>query len=660
MGHGLGSHRKKTRSVDVLIIDDNVAWTQLIRDQLEQSDPMFSIKTATGATEAQSVLSDTSINCIVCDYYMPNMNGVEFLEHTQQEFGSRPFILVTGKGGEEVASKAISQGVSDYITKDEVRKQPSALVNRINNAVENHRLQKRLRSQRKQYQSIAQQTIEAVCITEDGSIVFTNDKFAEIVGNQKHELIGEQISEVLEMDTGWITPTPQENEVQTQQIIRQTEHSSERIYEVKYKQTEINGTESVFWSFRDITAVEKNREQLQYERDLSQIMIDILAQSSTADTLESLFCERITNYEQFSFAWVGEPVQGSRLSVQAHAGDGSDYLSQIESTVSDTHNSTSAPPSLWTLRKQESQVLDDLSTLPDTQWQQAAVAQGFRSAATFPLLNDDLCHGVFCVYSTETAAVGTNLNRLLVRLSRALAGALADRKNAAALASDEVIEIRFKVTGTEFYINNLLRDTQFNDSHISISVESAVQQSEQRCIEFLQINSGSADLIADQLRKREFVDTVSFSSTQATDRVRVETNRLTLAGRIEQLGISVSDITVEDGIAEVTVQLPVERDQRTVLNQLKEEYMIEAIVSHTTKPLRAQETIQPSLNSIDIDLTEKQKQSVETAYRANYFSKPRDNSAREVADMLEISHTTFLQHLRAAQQKIFQNMFDSE
>jgi PAS domain S-box-containing protein len=660
MEHELGSHRDESLSVDILVIDDNTAWAQLICDQLEQSDATFSMTTATGATEAQSVLSNTSVDCIVCDYYMPKMNGIEFLEHTQQEFDSYPFILVTGKGSEEVASKAISQGVSDYITKDEVRKRPSALVNRINNAVENHRLQERLRNQRKQYQSIAQQTIEAICITENRKIVFANDKFTDIVGIQKHELIGDQISDVLEMDTEWVTPTPQGSEVQTQQIIRQTEHSSERIYEVKHKQTDINGTKSVFWSFRDITAVENNREQLRYERDLSQIMIDILAQSPTADTLESLFCERISNYEQFSFAWVGEPVQGSKLSVQAHAGDGSDYLSQIESAISDTDNSTSAPPSLWTFRKQESQILDDISALPDTRWQQAAMAQGFRSAAMFPLVSDDLCHGVFCVYSTETAAVDANLNHLLSQLSRALAGALADKKNAAALSSNEAIEIGFKVTGTNFYLNDVLRDTRFNGSRVSISVESIVQRSEQRCVEFLQINNVSADLIADQLRKHEFVDTVSLTSAQATDLVQVETDRLTLAGRIEQLGISVSDITVEDGIAEVTIQSPVERDQHTVLNQLREEYTVEAIVSYTTKPLQAQETIQPSLNLIDINLTEKQKQSVETAYRANYFTQPRDNSAREVADMLEISHTTFLQHLRAAQQKIFQNMFDSE
>jgi PAS domain S-box-containing protein len=659
MSEGLDNYRGENLTVDALVIDDNVAWTELIRNQIEERTTQFNITVAGGATEAQSVLSSTTVDCIVCDYHMPGMDGIEFLNHVQQEFEPLPFILLTGRGGEEIASEAISQGVSDYVKKEEVREQPSALLNRINNAVEKHRLQDEIKKQRKQYQSIAQQTIEAVCITEDDEIVFANNRFTDIIGDMRDDVVAASISDVLETNTNWVTPTQDESRPQTQQITVQTGDSSERIYQVKRKKTQIGGTESTFWSFRDITDLKNSKERLQYERDLSQIIVDILVQSSTTDTLELSFCNKITNYEQFSLAWVGEPVQGSRLSVQAYAGDGSEYLSQIEPALSDADETLSAPPSLWALRRRESQFLSDISTLPETQWQQAAVAQGFKSVVTFPLMNDDLCHGVFCVYSTETAVIDERLKQLLERLSRALAGALADKKNAAALTSNEVVEIRFKITGTDFYLNDVLRDETLENSHTSVSIGSVIQRSEQEFVEFLQVNGSSTDLLANQLREHRLVDTVASTSPENANQLRVETSGLTLAGRLKQLGAKVHSIVVNDGIAEVTVQLPVERDQHTVLNQLEEEYTVEAIVSHTTKQTQTQGMSQPQLSLTDINLTEKQTQAVKTAYQAGYFTKPRGNSAREVAEMLDISHTTFLQHLRAAQQKVFENMFNS-
>lgn len=657
MNGALGTHQNGSLSTNVLLVDDEVAWTEVVRDRIEQRTTNFNITTAGGAVEAQSVLSSTAIDCIVCDYQMPKINGIEFLNRLQEKSEPPPFILLTGHGSETVASEAILQGVSDYVQKDEVAGQPATLINRIENAVEKYRLQKRLKKQRKQYQSIAQQTIEAICITEDSQIVFTNDTFVEMVGTTREAAIGTRISDVVDIDTDWITSGQNKGNTQIQQVTLQTVDSSERIFELKYKHTQIAGTDSTFWSFRDITELKTSKERLEYERDLSQIIIEILAQSSTADTLELSFCDKITNYEPFSFAWVGEPARGSELSVRAYTGTESEYLSQIEPALSETDESLSAPPSLWAFRKQEPQFLSDISSLPETRWQQAAVAQGFESVATFPLITDDLCYGVLCVYATDAAAVDTALKQLLKRLSHALAKALADRKNAAALMSDKVTEIRFKITGTDFYLNEVLRDEPLNESQVKISLESVIQQSDQRYVEILHVNEGDADTIENALRDNNRVDTVVTSSSEVATTLRVETDELTLAGRLKQLGVRVREIVVNDGVAEVTVQLPVERDQRMILNQLEREYNIETVVSHTTRDIQTQDTTQPRLNLSEVDLTEKQAQAIKTAYQANYFSKPRENSAREVADILDISHTTFLQHLRAAQQEIFEIMY---
>ncbi len=44
-------------------------------------------------------------------------DGIEFLEAVREGHRDLPFILYTGKGSEEVASDAISAGVTDYLQK---------------------------------------------------------------------------------------------------------------------------------------------------------------------------------------------------------------------------------------------------------------------------------------------------------------------------------------------------------------------------------------------------------------------------------------------------------------------------------------------------------------------------------------------------------------
>lgn len=57
------------------------------------------------------------------------------------------------------------------------------------------------------------------------------------------------------------------------------------------------------------------------------------------------------------------------------------------------------------------------------------------------------------------------------------------------------------------------------------------------------------------------------------------------------------------------------------------------------------------------DLTEKQATVLHAAYHHGYFERPRKSSATEIADSLGIVHSTFLQHLRTAQQKLFDGLY---
>ena len=74
---------------------------------------------------------------------MPAKNGIGFLEEVRETDPDLPFILFTGKGSEEVAGDAIAAGATDYLQKGSGTDQYTVLANRIQNAVEQYRSQRR-------------------------------------------------------------------------------------------------------------------------------------------------------------------------------------------------------------------------------------------------------------------------------------------------------------------------------------------------------------------------------------------------------------------------------------------------------------------------------------------------------------------------------------
>jgi PAS domain S-box-containing protein len=134
--------------IRVLHVDDDPEFADLTATLLEREDGRFSVGTAVGASEGLDCL-DGDVDCVVSDYDMPGTDGVEFLRTVREDHPEVPFILFTGKGSEEIASEAISAGVTDYLQKGTSTEQYALLANRIANAVEQARANRRATEHRR-------------------------------------------------------------------------------------------------------------------------------------------------------------------------------------------------------------------------------------------------------------------------------------------------------------------------------------------------------------------------------------------------------------------------------------------------------------------------------------------------------------------------------
>ncbi|MFB6189251.1 MAG: ATP-binding protein [Halapricum sp.] len=101
------------------------------------------IESVSDPTDVPERLNAGDVDCVVSDYATPEMDGLELLSAVRAEFPQLPFVLYTGMGTEELASEAVTAGVTEYVRKRASNGHYDLLVERIRNAVSAYRTQQR-------------------------------------------------------------------------------------------------------------------------------------------------------------------------------------------------------------------------------------------------------------------------------------------------------------------------------------------------------------------------------------------------------------------------------------------------------------------------------------------------------------------------------------
>jgi PAS domain S-box-containing protein len=147
-------HRPQDDQIHVLHVDDDSSFLDLAASFLDREG--IEVTTATSANDGLDVLASEDVDCVVSDYDMPGMDGIEFLEAVRDDDPDLPFVLFTGKGSEEIAADAISAGVTDYLQKDTSTDQYTVLANRVQNAVERRWSERALAERNRRLQTLIQ------------------------------------------------------------------------------------------------------------------------------------------------------------------------------------------------------------------------------------------------------------------------------------------------------------------------------------------------------------------------------------------------------------------------------------------------------------------------------------------------------------------------
>ena len=182
-----------TDRIDVLHVDDDPAVLDLTAAYFDRelddvsvtsvADPEAALKRLEDGTNGGST---APFDCVVSDYDMPAMNGLEFFETLRERHPDVPFVLFTGKGSEEIASRALNAGVTGYFQKGGPEQQ-RRLINRVDDAVEEHRT--RIVADR--YSTVMEALGYPIYVVDEtGTFRFVNESFADLTGYDREEIVG--------------------------------------------------------------------------------------------------------------------------------------------------------------------------------------------------------------------------------------------------------------------------------------------------------------------------------------------------------------------------------------------------------------------------------------------------------------------------------------
>ncbi|WP_336000344.1 helix-turn-helix domain-containing protein [Halorientalis halophila] len=603
----------ESEPIVVALVDDNPDWLSMQAKLLERRDDRFAVE----ATTDPLTVTDTvdAVDCVVSDYDMGPLDGLDLLSRVREARPTIPFILTTGRGDESVASRAISAGVTDYVVKEPGTDQSAVLAARIRKAVTRQRTERRLAESRQRFAELFEAIPEPVAIADaDGHIESTNPAYEATFGDidrlpaaVRDAPLGEQC----------------ELECQTTEGRQVFLHRGARL----------TGADRRCHTFTTITARAEREAARELELATREGVREALLSASTRSGLERAFCERLSAVRDDALVWIGDHDADGSPVVREAAGPATAYLDAVRAGAA-------ADPGVRALETREP-VFAAAPDLPD-----AAAETSIAAGGAIPLRRDGLPFGVVAAYTTEPGAFDAGWREMLSDLADQLAYAIAFVSFQRALFSGERVAVTLTLPAESYPVTDLF--------DAPVTVDGTVPYDDETVQHVVSIPDP-----VDPVPDPESVPGVEAVRRVGSDgdavRLGVVLSRPTVDSLLVDRGGRIESVALRDDRLAVVASFHARDDVQGAVRCVTDALPEASVASYrTVDRLDEDRGADPTAA-----LTERQRTALETAYRGGYFERPKRCNSEELAETLGVSRSTFLQHLRAAQRKLFDAVLDS-
>jgi predicted DNA binding protein len=153
------------------------------------------------------------------------------------------------------------------------------------------------------------------------------------------------------------------------------------------------------------------------------------------------------------------------------------------------------------------------------------------------------------------------------------------------------------------------------------------------------------------------VDTRILAETDDGAVVQFRLPDASLVRLLADYGAHLEDLTANGAAGRLSFEASDETSARALVERLEDSYGAELAAYREGAP--DQPTIKEFQSAVEERLTDRQSTALRRAYASGFFAWPRDVDGERLAEAMGVSPPTFHQHLRAAQRKVFAELFDA-
>jgi PAS domain S-box-containing protein len=395
----------------------------------------------------------------------------------------------------------------------------------------------------------------------------------------------------------------------------------------------------------------RQREELTALNNLHGVVEDATSaviEQSTREEIEAAVCERLAASDSYAFAWFGDADAASQtVDVRTQSGGG-DYLDDVTVSV-DPDDELSGGPTGRAFLTGDVQVTRDTKTDPRHEpWRDAGIDAGIRSSAAIPVVHEDTTYGVLSIYSDRPCAFDAAERDVLGRLGENVGHAIAAAERKRALQSDDVLEIEFQMRDVFDSLLSEMDDDDVVEFHDVVSV------GDDEYLAYGTASAGARDAVHALVDADPQYEAVTFRSNPRGDPEPFELRLVDppIVSTITGLGGYLDEVRIDGGDFRTTVHLSPSVDVRRVIERVEAAYP-GAEMLRCVQVERDEEDVTATSRRLRDALTDRQRTALEVAYHSGYFEWPRAANGETVAASMGVAPPTFHQHLRKAEQTVF-------
>ena len=400
--------------------------------------------------------------------------------------------------------------------------------------------------------------------------------------------------------------------------------------------------------------ITEQNEQLEVLNHTNEVIRDVnqsLVQADDRDDVESAVCMEFAESEQYEFAWISaRSVTSESLRPRKWAGIDGDDLSAL---VNQFNEPGVDDPVTNAIDTGTVQIQSCAAT--ETGWSNGLADADCRAIAAIPLTYGETEYGALCIGTVDLSAFESIEEGVFSELGETIGYAINAIESKETLMTDSVTEIEFQTADTECFTVGMSATLD-----CTLDLRWVTPTANSTLVEYFTVRDVDPQAVTEFAEDHPGLDGVQMI-TDGTDEAlfRFEVRDSCVVRTVGKFGADLSSIHVEGGQARITAHLSSGGDVRALLEALQSSHGDVELLARREEE-RPKRTLQEIRSTLDEQLTDRQREALQTAYIGGFFEWPREHSGEEIADVMGISQSTFLQHLRVAERKVLGTTLQSD